>query len=110
MEPFVRGDIVVVEFPFNNVLGSKRRPALVLADWKGIDVLLCQITSKLGRDAYSIPVTSEDFSEGFLTYTSHVRVNQVFTLERTLISRRVGSLKREVTQAIVERLLKLLTK
>ena len=110
MEPFVRGDIVVVEFPFSNVLGSKRRPALVLADWNGIDVLLCQITSKVGRDVYSIAVTSQDFADGSLAYKSHVRVNQVFTLERVLVSRRVGRLKLEVTQGIIERLLKLLTK
>ncbi len=110
MEPFVKGDIVVVEFPFNNVLGSKRRPAMVLADWSGVDVMLCQITSKVGRDEYAMPVTSQDFADGFLAYTSHVRVNQVFTLERALITRRVGGLKREVTQVIVERLLRLLAK
>lgn len=110
MESFVRGDIVIVEFPFNNVLATKRRPAMVLADWNGIDVMLCQITSKVGRDVYSIAVTSQDFADGFLAYTSHVRVNQVFTLERVLISRRVGGLKREVTDSIVARLLKLLAK
>ena len=82
----------------------------MLADWNGIDVLLCQITSKVGRDIYSIAVTSQDFADGFLAYTSHIRVNQVFTLERVIVSRRVGTLKREVTQGIVERLLKLLTK
>jgi len=30
MERFVRGDIVVLDFPFSNLLQVKRRPALII--------------------------------------------------------------------------------
>jgi len=46
MERFVKGDIVVIPFPFSDLSQHKRRPAMVLADLKGEDLILCQITSK----------------------------------------------------------------
>ena len=41
----MKGDVVVIPFPFSDLSGSKRRPALVIADWGGDDVMLCQIIS-----------------------------------------------------------------
>jgi len=36
---FIKGDIVVVPFPFSDLSQSKRRPALVLADLEGDDLI-----------------------------------------------------------------------
>jgi mRNA interferase MazF len=30
MDRFVKGDVVVIPFPFSDLTGSKRRPALIL--------------------------------------------------------------------------------
>jgi len=54
MARFIKGDIVVVPFPFSDLSTSKKRPALVLADLPGNDIILCQITSKLVKDVYAI--------------------------------------------------------
>ena len=54
MARFMKGDIVVVLFPFSDLTQSKRRPALVIASLEGDDVLLCQITSKTIKDNYAI--------------------------------------------------------
>jgi mRNA interferase MazF len=102
LELFVRGDVVVVPFPFNNLSDQKMRPALVLADLAGPDLILCQITSKPARDRYSVTVDAPDFSEGSLKYTSNVRANQIFTLEKTLIRNCVGRLKKEKTEQVVQ--------
>jgi mRNA interferase MazF len=47
---FVKGEVVVVPFPFSDLTASKRRPALVIADLDGDDVILCQITSQAIKD------------------------------------------------------------
>jgi len=51
MAAFIKGDVVVIPFPFSDLSGSKKRPALVLADLPGNDILLCQITSQQTNDS-----------------------------------------------------------
>jgi mRNA interferase MazF len=101
VESFVRGDVVVVPFPFNNLSDQKKRPALVLADLSGPDLILCQITSKPAKDQYSVAVNDTDFNDGGLRYPSHIRANQIFTLEKTLICGYLGCLKKEKTEEIL---------
>ncbi|MCC7174981.1 MAG: type II toxin-antitoxin system PemK/MazF family toxin [Bryobacterales bacterium] len=50
----VKGDVVVLNFPFSDLSQTKRRPALVLAALQGDDLILCQITSQAREDAHSI--------------------------------------------------------
>ena len=45
MAEFVKGDVVVVPFPFSDLSQAKRRPALVISKLDGDDLILCQITS-----------------------------------------------------------------
>ena len=57
MEQFVKGDVVVLPFPFSDLSSSKKRPALVVANLVGDDIILCQITSESRKDKYSIVLT-----------------------------------------------------
>ncbi|MEG4810617.1 type II toxin-antitoxin system PemK/MazF family toxin [Microcoleus sp. F8-D3] len=66
MAEFVKGDVVVVPFPFSDLTQAKRRPALVIATLAGDDLILCQITSQNITDRYAIALQSSDFSEGGL--------------------------------------------
>ena len=72
MERFVKGDVVVIPFPFSYLSASKRRPALVVADLGGNDVILCQITSVTRNDRFSIPLTRSDFKDGKLRVESRI--------------------------------------
>lgn len=66
MAKFVKGDVVVIPFPFSDLSQSKRRPALVIAPLDGNDVILCQITSKITKDTYAISIEDTDFTSGGL--------------------------------------------
>lgn len=66
MDIFVKGDVVVVSFPFSDMSGSKKRPALVVAQLHGDDVILCQITTPARPDSYSLPLLKMDFAAGGL--------------------------------------------
>ena len=61
MAKFVKGDVVVVPFPFSDLTQAKRRPALVVSTLEGDDLILCQITSQFVRDSYAVSLYDKDF-------------------------------------------------
>ncbi|MDR2006937.1 MAG: hypothetical protein LBP78_06830 [Acidaminococcales bacterium] len=60
MAGFMKDDVVVVPFPFSDLISSKRRPALVLAKSGPNDIVLSQITSKNVGDEYAVEITAAD--------------------------------------------------
>jgi mRNA interferase MazF len=92
-----KGSIVLVPFPFTDLSATKLRPAVVLwVDNKGNDVTLCFISSQnvthLGPEEFSIDPTDAEFPGTGLKVASKVRVAKIVTLERFLITRRIGKL------------------
>jgi mRNA interferase MazF len=108
MAGFVKGDVVVVPFPFSNLSDSKRRPALVLSRLEGDDLILCQITSQQIRDRYAISLGERDFASGSLKQASNVRPNRIFTADRALVLYRIGSLTPIKLGEVVEHLVEIL--
>ena len=90
MARFVKGNVVVVPFPFSDFTQTKRRPALVIACLSGDDLILCQITSQNIKDAYAIAITNTDFSNGGLNKNSNIRPNRIFTADRKIIIYKIG--------------------
>lgn len=82
MAGFIKGDVVVVPFPFSDLTQAKRRPALVVAVLPGNDLILCQITSRLVTGQYAISIETNDFSSGSMRQSSNVRPNHLFTADR----------------------------
>ena len=92
MAKFIKGDVVVLPFPFTDLSSSKKRPALILADIKGDDYIMLQITSKNVKDMYAVPLLQSDFKSGSLQQDSNIRPNKIFTLDKNLILYKVGHL------------------
>ena len=108
MERFVKGDVIVLPFPFSDLSASKKRPALVLADLEGNDVVLCQITSEARFDKYSLKLKASDFKKGKLSVVSMIRPNKLFTADIFTIHYKVGSLKIEKINKTIETLIRLI--
>lgn len=104
MEEFVKGDVVVIPFPFSDLSDSKRRPALVLANLEGRDLILCQITSQSVKDSYAIALINSGFKTGTLNLPSNIRPNRLFTAEKSMILRKVGKIKPELFDKVVSKL------
>jgi mRNA interferase MazF len=100
MEGFVKGDIVVVPFPFSDLSNAKRRPAYVIRDFEGEDILLCQITSKAHHNSFSITLEETDFKSGSLHKTSNIRPDKIFTCSKNIILYKIGSLNEEFVQSV----------
>lgn len=108
MERFVKGSVVVIPFPFSDISGSKKRPALVLADLKGNDIILCQITSQNINDEYSISLSDSDFDKGSLNKISNVRPNRLFTADKNIIIYKLGNINKSKHNQVVKAIIKLL--
>ena len=108
MGGFVKGDVVVLNFPFSDLSQTKRRPALVVATPQGDDVILCQITSQARTDAYSILLEQSDFSSGGLNQTSRVRPNRLFTADEAIVVYRAGRISNDKLSDVIDRLIVIL--
>jgi len=106
MDKFVKGDVVVIPFPFSDLSSSKRRPALVVAIASPDDIILAQITSRNFRDNYSIELADEDFVSDGLSLDSNIRPNKLFTAEISIIAYKAGCVSiqkmKEVASVITE--------
>ena len=108
MGKFIRGDIVVLPFPFSDLSSSKRRPALVIADFSGSDIILCQITSKSVRDDMSVVINAEDVENGALSDVSHVRPNKLFTADESIVLYKAGRLCISRFDAVIDTIINMI--
>ena len=105
MARFIKGDVVVVPFPFSDLTQIKRRPALVVANLLGDDLILCQITSQNIKDSYAIAISNNDFSSGGLNQNSNIRPNRIFTADSKIIIYKVGQLKIEKLTEVISKII-----
>jgi len=108
MEGFVRGDIVVIHFPFTDLSAAKKRPALIIAPLEGDDIIMCQITSKDTKDKYAIPLLMSDILNGSFHYTSNIRPNRIATLDKKLIEKKIARLNNHKFKKVIETLKKII--
>lgn len=110
MARFIKGDIVVLPFPFSDLSANKRRPALVLADLPRNDIILCQITSQQTKDAYAISLTDSDMVNGSLKKASNIRPNRIFTADKNIILYKIGNITAVKSQEVRDKIIELLDK
>ncbi|MEB3773403.1 MAG: type II toxin-antitoxin system PemK/MazF family toxin [Desulfurococcales archaeon] len=101
---YKQGDIVVLELPFTDLLGSKLRPVLVLnAINLGDDVIVAKITGSPGL--HRIPITQLDLAMGRLKREpSYIDCSSIFTVEKKLVMKVVGRLAEEALLKVKEEL------
>jgi mRNA-degrading endonuclease toxin of MazEF toxin-antitoxin module len=96
----VAGEIVAIPFPRRD--SGKRRPAFVIADLPGADLILCQITGRAHSDGFAVPLDSTDCERGQIDQPCFIRPQRLFTLEHHIILHSLG----KVTDAKLVEVLK----
>ena len=76
---YSKGDVIVINFPFSDLIHAKKRPMVVLAE-KGEDIIGCAITSNPKSEGVII----ESFEEGALPFKSKIKYWQVHTFLKEL--------------------------
>jgi mRNA interferase MazF len=91
-----RGNIVLVQFPFTDLTGTKLRPALIVGYVTGDDLVLAFITSRstfgVGPADCALPTSDAEFRRTGLKVESVVRLDKLATLHRNLVRRRLGTI------------------
>lgn len=108
MEKFVKGDIVIIPFPYSDLSKSKKRPAFVLHSFPNLEIILCQITSQKPIDDYSIKINNSDFAGGSLNQESYIRFNRIFTADQNIVLYKAGSLQLNLTEEIIDKVILLI--
>lgn len=104
MERFVKGDVVVLPFPYTDLSSAKKRPALVIATLKGNNIILAQITTNQRDDEDLISLTKKDFNSGFLKCDSFIMVSLIFTADSSRIEYKIGRIKQEKIKEVQDKL------
>ena len=102
-----KGDIVVVNFPFDTFKRSKKRPAIVI--WAKEDLqafTLIMITSKeldiQRKGEFIILCNHPEFFNTGLKVNSKVRAYRMATLHRSLILGKLGTLGKQLKKELDE--------
>lgn len=102
----IKGDIILIPFPFTDLTGNKLRPAVVLivSDY---DLTLCFITAQLQwKESTDIEI-SPSVNNG-IKKPSLIRLSKIATVDRTLALGKLGELSQKETAALNENLRRLL--
>lgn len=108
MTGFEPGEVILVPFPFSDLSGVKKRPAMVLADIGGGHEVVCLMLT-------SVPVKSEKYEYGIthwkeagLLKPTIARIHRLFTLHRNMVKKKLGRLAAEEYNIILQRVIDLL--
>ncbi|MGZ4989939.1 MAG: lipopolysaccharide biosynthesis protein RfbH [Methylobacter sp.] len=102
------GDIVLLDFPYSNRVGSKVRPGLVIGINRNSnfdDLNVAYITTEVDSyiyDAAAVQISADDLAEGVLKHESVVRVDKVITVQ-SKICRKVASLNKEKLDEVLRK-------
>lgn len=105
------GDIVLVKFPFTDLVSSKVRPAVVITT-KGEDVIILGIFSKIPETIQESWVVIEDTAEYFsktgLKKKSIIKTEKIAVIHNSIVKKTLGVLLEDIFGIVKEKLKKTL--
>lgn len=109
---FEQGEILIVPFPFTDLSGVKQRPVLVISNndynKNTNDIVTCGITSNLKDSDYSVLIDNSDLIEGSIPVKSRIKVDKLFTLEQSIIKKRVGKVDQRIFDKVKNAIMQLI--
>jgi mRNA interferase MazF len=88
-----KGDVILIPFPFTNLKGFKKRPAVILYK-DNTDIVVAFITTKLKWNEPT-DILLEPDKNNRLKKTSLIRTTKLATLEIELIIGKIGELNKK---------------
>ncbi len=107
-----QGDIVLIPIPFTDLASQKKRPAIIISsdsyNETNEDIVVVALTSKIEPRDFTVTLTSNDLENGILKVTSMIRVDKIYTLNKSIVIKTFGRVKAEILTKIKDSILKLI--
>jgi len=92
---YKKGDILLINFPFTDLVNSKKRPVLLIKDENEFGDFVCfQITSKQ-KQINTLEIKNRDLEGAKLKLSSYVKYDKCFTLETSIVDKKLSAVKNE---------------
>lgn len=96
---------MLIPYPYTDLSGTKKRPVVILteADTFG-NHIVAKITSVLRPDLFAFPIENQNVSVVFQK-PSEVRVNELFTVNNTLVIKIISMLNSTTTRLLLDKVM-----
>ena len=105
------GSIILVPFPFTDLTNKKTRPALLLSNPNGVDLILAFITSvnyePIEPMHYSLSRSLPFFDQTGLKVNSIIKCDKLASLSKSIIIGRLGDLPEYIMKTEINKRLKM---
>ncbi len=98
-------EIVLIPFPYSDLTGSKKRPALIISNSilsKTEDRICCLVTSNIHKE--DVEIKNVDFKEGKLQFKSSVKPHRIFTINQRIIIKRLGIVTENFHNKVIDKI------
>ena len=99
-------DLLLVPFPFSDQSGRKVRPVVVLSNngfnESSEDLIVVGVTSNLSKDKYSLRLDNKNLEEGKLVTSCVIKVENILRLDKHLIIKKIGKIKKEKLKEVIQ--------
>jgi len=105
-------DIVLIPIPFTDLASQKKRPAVIISSdaYNNVneDIVVVALTSNVEPRNFTVILNSDDLEDGILKVTSMIRVDRIYTLNKSIVLKTFGRVKPYILAKIKETILKLI--
>ncbi len=105
-------DIILIPIPFTDLTSQKKRPAVIISNDSynetHEDIVVVALTSNIEPRDFSLMLTGNDLEEGTLKVTSMIRVDKIYTLNKSIVLKTFGKVKPDILSRIKDSLLNLI--
>jgi mRNA interferase MazF len=96
-------EVVIIPFPYSDLTGSKKRPALIISNEKlneTQDRICCLITSNIHKN--DLKITKTDLEEGSLPFSSAIRPHRLFTINEQIIEKKICKINKKFHDQLIK--------
>jgi len=98
---FSQKDVVLIPFPYSDLTGVKKRPALILSNklLQGNDKICCLITSN--PETLGLEIKKDFFDDGKLPFKSWIKPERLFTINVNIIKKKLCSINEDFHNIVI---------